>query len=159
MRRFVKDHGALLAAQTFKVLAAAFVRGGQKSLEAEPARRQRGQRNGRNQGGRAGHDKHLNSAVGAHAHKLLAGVGYGRHAGVGHERAVFSGDDALENFCAGRIFVVLEIAHERLAYVEVVEQLHRNARVLCGDEVGVAQRLFAARRKVAEVADRRSNQE
>lgn len=79
--------------------------------------------------------------------------------GVGHERAVFSGDDALEDLRAGRIFIVLEIAHERLAYVEVVEQLHRNACVLSGDEVCVAQRLLAARRKVAEVADRRSDQE
>ena len=37
VRRFVKYHGALLAAQAFKVLTAAFVRGGQKALKAEPA--------------------------------------------------------------------------------------------------------------------------
>ena len=52
---------------------------------------------------------------------------------------------------------MLEIAHHRLAYVKVVEQLQGHAGVLRRNEIDLVQRFDGARREVAEVADRCSD--
>ena len=92
--------------------------------------------------------------LGTEAHEILAGVGDGGHAGVRDEGAGLPREEALENLRPALEFVVLIIAHGRLFDLKMIEQLGRDARVLGGDEVRVAQRFERADGEVAEVPDR-----
>ena len=96
--------------------------------------------------------------LGALAHNVLAGVGDGGHAGIGHERARLTGEQAGDDFLAAGVFVVLVVAHAWFFDLKMVEELRRHACVLGGDEVGTAQRFERAHGQVAEVADRRADQ-
>ena len=158
VRRFVEDHGARLALQPLQMLTAGLAAHGEKAFEAKLLRRQAGHGQRGDGGAGAGDDLHVDALLGALAHDVLAGVGDGGHAGVGHERARLAREQPRDDLLTAGVLVVLVVAHARLFDLKVVEQLCGHARVLGGDEVGAAQRLECAHGQVAEVADRRADQ-
>ena len=52
---------------------------------------------------------------------------------------------------------MLKIAYHRLFYLKVIEELERDARILGGNEVAVVECFNRARRKIAEISYRCSD--
>ena len=127
--------------------------GGQEPLEGEAARGQAGHRQSVHGGAAAGDGQHLHAVFGAQAHQILAGVADGGHARVGHQGAGLASQQAGQDGLSGGGAVVLVIADQGLFDVEVVQQLHRHAGILGGDEVGALQRFHGAGGEIPQVAD------
>ena len=157
VRRFVKHHGALFAAQLLEVVAAALLVHAQEALEREAARGQAGECERGGHGGRPRHGQHADAAGGALGHEILARIGDGGHSRVGDEHAVLSRLDPLADHGAAPALVVLIIAEHRLFQAEMVQQLQRDARVLRGDEIGGGERLPGTGGEIPQVSDRRSH--
>ena len=87
------------------------------------------------------------------------GIADHRHAGVGNEGHDFPRGDAIGELLRLRFLGVVVKAIGRSRNPEVCQELARVPRVLAQDQVGRLQRLDRARRKVAEVAERRSDDE
>ena len=121
VRRLVEDHRARLAAQALEVLAPGLAAHGEEALKAKLLRRQTGHGQRRDGRARAGDDLHVDALLGALTHDVLAGVGDGGHAGVGHEGARLAGEQAGDDLLAAGVFVVLVVAHARFFDLKMVE--------------------------------------
>ena len=88
----------------------------------------------------------------------MAGIGDARRAGVARQRdGQILAEHPLDQLGRAVFLVVPVTGDQRLLQVEVVEQLHRHARVLCGDQIGALERLAHPRGQVAQIADRRGD--
>ena len=102
------------------------------------------------------HQKQLedrNIVLGAQRDQILAGVGDGRRAGVGHERTGLAAEHPLEydfTACAAVVFIIGD--HRLAGKLTGGQQLLRNARVLGGDEVDRAEDFACTGRKIAQIA-------
>ena len=93
------------------------------------------------------------------AHEAEAGIADDRHAGVGDERDRFAARDPVGESARLLLLGVIVEAIGGTFDAEVREELARVARVFAEDEVRRLQRLDRARRKIAEVAERRADDE
>ena len=100
------------------------------------------------------------TGTGRRPHQPLAGVCDAGHARVGDHRhalaRIETGQQA-PDLCS----LVVVVDRDEMWRVDtgVRQQLARAASVLAGDDVGVAQCLDGAGRKVAQVADRRAHED
>ena len=131
----------------------------QKALEAPAPGRQTGgcQRAHGGAASRNRNDRHITRH--AKGDQILAGIGDGGRARVGHERAAFARKQLGKHFLAARAAVVFVVGDQRLFGQRTGgQQLLGDARILGGDEIHRGEHLARAGRQVAEVADRCGNQ-
>ena len=155
VRRFVEDHGTLLALERVQMLAPRLFIHGKKALEAPAPGRQTACGERADRSAAAGDRDDRNIVLGAQRDQILAGVGDGRRAGVGHERTGLAAEHPLEHdftACAAVVFIIGD--HRLAGKLTGGQQLLRNARVLGGDEVDRAEDLACTGRKIAQIADR-----
>ena len=109
-----------------------------RHVAAASPRHERGQR-------RAGPGQHLDLEPGRHArlHEHEAGIADERHPGIADQRHHRAGAHPLHELAAPAPLGVLVVAHALGRHPVAVEQHPRGARVLAGDDVGVAQRAEA----------------
>src|SRR4030095_8690982 len=69
------------------------------------------------------------------------------------DRDVFSGGELLDQLRGAARFIVLVIADERFADLEVLQQMAGVSRVFAGDQIDAFQDFERAERNVTEVAD------
>jgi len=149
---FVGDQGAGLARQGRQRGAQRLLAARQEADEQEAVGRQAGRDQGRHHGGRAGQRDDRNLARQRLADQLVAGIGDARHARVGDERHVPGGQRVEHRVELGQLIVLVIAGHRRGDRV-VVEQHARGARVLGGDQAGLAQNPQRAQRDIFQVAD------
>ena len=131
----------------------------EEPLEHEPIRREPGQDEGGDRGRRAGDHAHVDAAIHGELHHPIAGIGDARHAPVRDDRDVVAGFQALDELDGSIGLVPLEHRHEGLADVEASQEAAGAPSVLGCDESDRRQRLASPAREVAEVADRRADEE
>jgi hypothetical protein len=97
----------------------------------------------REDGARTGHDSERKSTIPARAQQPVARIAHTRQPGVGNDRHTFSPSKFLDQLrCPSRL-VVLMITDERLANVEVREQMAAMPGVFAGNEINVSQTSMA----------------
>ena len=131
---------------------------GQKSLKGETARGKAGHTQRGNGGAWARDGTDWNAIGNTKCDHILARIGNGGRARIGHQRAGFAGEQPRKNFLPGLCPVVIVVADERLVDAQVVEQLQGDACVLGTDEIGILQRLPHAGGNVLEVSNGSGNQ-
>ena len=157
VRSFVEYHRARLFNYALYVLGAARLVDAQETLKSESSGGHAGYCHRRCECGRSWHGFDFYPVLVAHAHQILAGVGYRGHTGVRDEHAALAVHQPRDYSRAHLESVVLVIAYHRLLYPERVEKLQRHSGVLRGDEIAVFKRIYRAGREVAQIAYRRAD--
>lgn len=93
----------------------------------------------------------------ASADEAMTGIGDARHSGIGDECDVDSAGEAGDEIIDACGLVVLVEANEGFFDAKVLEEESAVARILCGNEVGGAERLDGAEGDILPVADRSGN--
>jgi hypothetical protein len=154
MRGFVKNDGAVLDAQALEDAAAFAGAVRQKTHEQKFFVGQAAGREGGEECGWSGHRNDRDMVPQTKSDKAMSGIGDQRHASVADEsdfRALLERDKKFRR--AGQ-FIVLVVADERLANLEVGEQLLRVACVLAGNLVDFLEDAKGAEGHVLEIANR-----
>ena len=90
-------------------------------------------------GAGAGHNGVGEPAFLAGAEQAVAGVADAGQARVGDDRDVFSGGELFDQLRGAARFIVLMITDERLADLEVPQQMAEVSRVFAGDQIDAFQ--------------------
>ena len=88
-----------------------------------------------------------------------AGIGKRRRPGVAYQRQALAFLKEIQQLACGGALVVLVQGHGAGVDAVAREQRARGARVLAGDDIGLAQRFERARAGVGQIADRRGDDE
>ena len=115
VRRFVQDRGALFRFERLEPFGALPLLHRKKALEAKPPRRQPRHSERRDRRAAARHCDHRNAVFRAQAHQILAGVGDGGAAGVGHQGAALTVKQPLQDAGPAGGLVVLVVSDQALA--------------------------------------------
>ena len=151
MGGLMEDHRPLFVLQAFQVGLTILLVHRQKALKGKASRGQAGHSQSVHKGAGPRDRHHGNVLGGALGHQLLPWVADGRGPGVRDQGAALAGQQAVHQFISAGVGVVAVIAHHGFLDAQVVEQLHRHAGVLGGDEVHRLQRLRRPGRKIPQV--------
>ena len=154
VRRLVKDHRSSLVLHLGEPFVPLVAIGRKKSLEGKAPGRERRERQRRDSGAAARHDRDADPALRSKPHDILAGVADRGHSRVGHQRRGVSRRHAVENNRAALALVVFKITDQFLFDPEAGEQFSRVAGVLRRDEIDLGQDFLRPVGEIREVADR-----
>ena len=156
--RFVEDQGAVIVLDLFQMgIAALFTADGEETLKRKAGGYQTGDSQRGNNSTGTGNNNGLNVILRTQAHQILTGIGDAGHTGICNDSTVFSCKDPFDDLNALFPQIVLKIADLRLSDAEMIEDLHRNAGILCRNKIHRFQCLHGAGRKIRKVADGRAH--
>jgi len=162
--RCLEQHdGALFSAQLAQPCPPLGWFGWQKSLKAEPSRRQAAADQGGGSGTGPGDADHRTPIVAGGCHKVFAGIGDAWQARIADHGDSLAGRQSRQQLRDAAALVVLMKAHQpcdpiALAQSQLVQQQPTAAGVLTGDQVDPRQHMPGPGGKVAQITDRGSHQ-
>ena len=81
----------------------------------------------------------LDICLGSQPDDIFPGVGNTRHTGVGNNSDIFAVQYSLYNCFSALSQIVLMVADQRFADIEVIEQFERNPRIFRSNEINFTQ--------------------
>jgi hypothetical protein len=153
MRRLEKEGRSLALSSSAQLALATSTFHRQKTAEIKWLRWKSAADQRREDCARTRHDGEREATLAAGAQQTMPGITHAWQPGIRDDRDLSPGGQLLDQFRCPSRFVVLMIADERLADLEVREEMTTVAGVFAGNEIDVSQNLDRPQGHVAEIPD------